>query len=118
MARVLKLVRKSVSPKCLLNRELTVDARDPYWQLSNVVNEGVVDGSVHVRKVLAGLLIDGNAEGMNTRPLGFRQRLPGVFNSVFATVAVIVIGLSIGQRDQEACSRAVSYTHLTLPTKA
>ena len=42
---------------------------------------------------------------MNARPLGFRQRLPGVFNSVFATVAVIVIGLSIGQRDQKACSR-------------
>ena len=84
-----------------LNRELSVDARDPDRQLSDIVNQGVVDGSIHVREVLAGLLIDGDTEGMDSCAFGFRERLPGVFNAVLPAVPVIVIRLPVLERDQQ-----------------
>ena len=45
--------------------------------------------------IIMGLLVDGDAKRLNTGGLGLDQGMPGVFNSIFTLVIIVIFRLAI-----------------------
>src|SRR5512146_1569649 len=87
--------------KDTLRRQPPVDLRYPVRELANVVDEDIADLAVHVRQIGLGLLVDGDAEGVDALLAGLEEGLPRVLDPVVTLVRVPVLGLPVAQGDEK-----------------
>jgi len=85
-----------------LRRQPAVDVRDLARQRAHVLDQAIVHGTVHVGGVIVGLAVDGDAEGMDLLPLGLDGRAARVLDAGGAARVVPVVGLAVGQGDEQA----------------
>ena len=79
-----------------------MDLCQPVHQLLRAVHAGVAVLAEEHRQVVLRLLVDGDAEGRQAGVARGLHRVAGVFQAVAALVVVDVVGLAVGQQQQQA----------------
>ena len=79
-----------------LRSQAAVDIRHFQRQLIHFIDHRKRRRAVHVRQVVFGFFVYGNAIPVNTVIAGFDQCPAGVFDAVFSAVSIVVIGFAIG----------------------
>ena len=89
--------------------QLLVQLRQAERQLLRFFDQGVAVGAEHVREVVAGLTVDGDAERQQPGAACFQYRLAGVLNAITAFVEVQIIRLAIRHQQLDQVVPLISF---------
>ena len=79
-----------------------INLRHPQRKFPHIINKNIIGRTVHMFHVVAGLMVNGDAEGVDVSGLGFKEGMAGVLDGIVALVVVIIFGLAVAEGDEEA----------------
>src|SRR5690606_27231611 len=93
---------------CERHRHRTQPLEQRCGELLRRVHDAEIAGTEQGGEVARGLLIDGDAERRHALQAGLRERLARVLEAIAPLVAIAVVGLAVGEQQQEAAVRALA----------
>lgn len=79
------------------------------WEELRSLKEGVIRRAKDARQIVGGLPIDREAEGGDALEVRLNHGLAGIFDAIAAFVDVAIVGLSIGEHEEEAMARGLAH---------